>query len=388
MMALGHPVTDDAGSTRSYVQAMSTQPGTHRSQSIRAYRGAGAVLAVTMWLTSGCGESQTPTANAQQAQSSSVQAEKTALTLPQGATGKPWQRGTCTASDKRADLLACVDGVPITRADYDRVWPEYPAQTSPAEIVKALVNAEVVAAVAHQQGLWSAWLAGEYRRTLASIYVERKFEREYGWQQVTDKDLKLAWRDWRFRIRYVREPTFFATDAQFLCCSGDPRTCGMRADVATCIDGYTEQAQSLYEDLIADPPRSPDEMRGKVLALGHKYPRAVIADVNFYYRPDVAHEAQVGQGYDLMVEPYAKAVVALKPGEISKPIRTPFGWHISRLKNTEPSRTAQLTDPDVRKDIGEHILPMVRKRDLQRHAFELMNKAGVKITFDQRAGDG
>jgi hypothetical protein len=304
-------------------------------------------------------------------------------TLPDLGHKQPWAPAACVPGQLAKDVLACVDGVPVTRADYDRVVDAYPAGTAPAAIVTALVDAELLAAAARKDKLWGQWLLPSHAQAMVRAYLRDKFELNYTWEDVAQGDLQRAWRDWGIRIRYVREPSFFATDAQFLCCSGDWRKCAIDQAAIKCIDEFAPKAQALYEILKADPPASPLEMKGKVYAVGHNFPRATIVDVDFYYLPDVPHDEQVGRGYTVMVESYATAVTALKPGEISKPIRSPFGWHITRLDKILPQLKGKVTDPHVRKEIAENILPLVRRRDSQRHAYELMKRRNVGVFFDE-----
>ncbi|GEM_PF-3266396 len=329
-----------------------------------------AAFVVALVLAAGCAEEV-------------VVAQRSAHRLPSAGGPQPWSAKACDPGKLTPDVLACVGGVPVTRAAFDRVVGAYPPGTSPAAIVQALVDAEVLAQKARTSGLWSDWLLDEHKRAMVRGYLERHFEDNYKAANVAEADMRRAWRDWRIRIRYVREPSYFATDAQFLCCSGDWRKCEIRRDVNKCIDGLSDQAHELAKILQADPPRSALEMKGRVYALGHRFPKVAIADVNFFYIKDIPHEDQIGKGYEVMVEPYAKAVTAMKPGDISPPIRTPFGWHIARLNSYEPPKAGKLTDPTIRNDIADNILPLVRKRDVQRRAYELMSKRKVKITFDE-----
>ncbi len=50
-----------------------------------------------------------------------------------------------------------------------------------------------------------------------------------------------------------------------------------------------------------------------------------------------------------MVKPFEDAVFSMKPGQISRPIRTPFGWHIIKLEKIEPARFRPLSE--VKKSI-------------------------------------
>lgn len=305
-----------------------------------------------------------------------------AWTLP-ALDGPQSKSVPCSAGKLTDKILACVDGEAVTREDYDRVVNVYPEGTKPAAIVAALVDAKVLANAAKKADLWGSWLRNDHKRATVAAYLKHHFEDQYTWEDVAEKDLRQAWRDWRFRIRYVREPSYFATDAQLLCCSGDWRKCEIDETAQKCIDDFADDAKALHKLLTADPPSTPLEMKGKVFAMSHRFPRAAVTDVNFYYLKDVPHEEQIGKGYEVMVEQYAKVVTAMKPGEISAPIRTPFGWHITRLNTYEPPLKGKMMDPEVRRDIADHILPLVRKRDVQLRAFELMKLRGVKVHFDE-----
>ncbi|MDE3028402.1 MAG: peptidyl-prolyl cis-trans isomerase, partial [Paracoccaceae bacterium] len=44
-------------------------------------------------------------------------------------------------------------------------------------------------------------------------------------------------------------------------------------------------------------------------------------------------------GLGMMVKPFEDAVVKLKPGQISDPVQTQFGWPIIKLDETRPAKT-------------------------------------------------
>lgn len=67
-------------------------------------------------------------------------------------------------------------------------------------------------------------------------------------------------------------------------------------------------------------------------------------------------------GTGMMVKPFEEAVIALKPGEVSAPIKTDFGWHVIKLAETriaaKPALDAvrdQLVQELQQKVIQEHI---------------------------------
>ena len=57
-----------------------------------------------------------------------------------------------------------------------------------------------------------------------------------------------------------------------------------------------------------------------------------------------------------MVPAFENAAFALKPGEISDPVKTEFGYHIIKLVDRKPAIVRPLTDPEVYKEIEVEIL--------------------------------
>ena len=73
----------------------------------------------------------------------------------------------------------------------------------------------------------------------------------------------------------------------------------------------------------------------------------------------------------MMVPRFEAALYALsKGGEISPPVETEFGWHLIRLDELQPARTAPFEDADVQKQLVE----LYQQRDAARRFDELSKK--------------
>lgn len=60
-------------------------------------------------------------------------------------------------------------------------------------------------------------------------------------------------------------------------------------------------------------------------------------------------------GKGMMVKPFEAAVMKLKPGQISPPVHTQFGWHIIKLEGTRPAKvpTLQEVTPQLSKQLEQ-----------------------------------
>ena len=83
--------------------------------------------------------------------------------------------------------------------------------------------------------------------------------------------------------------------------------------------------------------------------------------MNFWYREDIPYEEQTG--YTKLNGDLVAAIVKTPVGEFTEPVRSNHGWHITYLYEYLPKKNLKSTDPEARKEIAEHVYPLVQKRD-------------------------
>lgn len=77
---------------------------------------------------------------------------------------------------------------------------------------------------------------------------------------------------------------------------------------------------------------------------------------------------------EMMVQPFAEAVVALEPGEVSAPVQSQFGWHVIRLIE-ERTQEAPAFD-----EVRDQLALQVRRDRVQAEIDRLFEAATVETT--------
>ena len=133
-----------------------------------------------------------------------------------------------------------------------------------------------------------------------------------------------------------------------------------------------EALNKAYQDYLKENPAQEEVKAAHILVEKEDEAKAIIAQLKKgadfaklakEKSKDAAAAAQGGDlGYftkDAMVEPFANAAFAMKPGEVSKePVKTQFGWHIIKVedKRTQPQPTLEEVKPQLEQALSKDIV--------------------------------
>jgi peptidyl-prolyl cis-trans isomerase C len=105
------------------------------------------------------------------------------------------------------------------------------------------------------------------------------------------------------------------------------------------------------------------------------------AELAKHYSQDPGSAAQGGDlgyfGQGQMVGPFEQAAFALKPGELSDIVETPFGFHVIKVADRQPSRTVPLDD--VKPQIEQFLQNQQRQEKTEAFINSLKSKGKVEV---------
>ena len=133
-----------------------------------------------------------------------------------------------------------------------------------------------------------------------------------------------------------------------------------------------DELQKAYQEFLKENPAQEEVRAAHILVEKEDEAKSIIAQLNKgadfaklakEKSKDAAAAAQGGDlGYftkDTMVEPFANAAFAMKPGEISKePVKTQFGYHVIKVedKRTQPQPTLDEVKPQLEQELSKNIV--------------------------------
>jgi peptidyl-prolyl cis-trans isomerase C len=145
-----------------------------------------------------------------------------------------------------------------------------------------------------------------------------------------------------------------------------------------------EALQALYDERFANVDPGTEYNASHILVKTEEEAKAVIAELEAGADfAELAREKSTGPsgpnggalgwfGKGTMVAPFEEAVVALKPGEISGPVQTQFGWHVIKLNETRPAPKPTLDE------VRQTLLDEIQQRTIEAKLQELTAKADIQ----------
>jgi peptidyl-prolyl cis-trans isomerase C len=76
---------------------------------------------------------------------------------------------------------------------------------------------------------------------------------------------------------------------------------------------------------------------------------------------------------------FEAAAFSLKPGEVSSPVKTPYGYHVIEILDRKPEAVRQFSE--VRDYIERYLRRFLETEKLTAHVVDLKKKADIKVFF-------
>ena len=213
---------------------------------------------------------------------------------------------------------------------------------------------------------------------------------------VSDEEVRAAWStdNDRVDLEYIRFPVAAArkevkvTDAEVSALLQKDAARVQKAYAASSARYDRKKQVKARHILVRVPEGAPaaqdDEAKQKAAGYAERVKKEPFADVAKQVSEDTATREKGGDlgtfGPGLMAKPFEDAAFALKPGEVSAPVRTRFGWHVILVEGVQEARVVPLAE--VEKELAREILEIEgAEKIVDRRAREALAqaKSGKKL---------
>ncbi|HEU4603908.1 MAG TPA: peptidylprolyl isomerase [Steroidobacteraceae bacterium] len=236
------------------------------------------------------------------------------------------------------ESVATVNGKAISKADFDKyvedVQRQAGQQLTPEQRSKVLdqyISLRLAADAAEKDGMAKKpEVAKELEQARMNVLVDAELKKYLDEHPVTDADLKPEY------------------DAQVAAMPHEYHARHILVDDKATADQITKDLKggADFAKVAAQKSKDPSGKNGGDLG---------------WFTPDS------------MVKPFADAVVALKPGQMTdEPVQSQFGWHIIKLEESRAS------SPPAFDDVKDRVRQMVQRKRVQTYLEELRKNAKIE----------
>ncbi len=225
------------------------------------------------------------------------------------------------------DVLATIGNEKITKDDLYEVLEKQYGSTA----LDTLINNKIVELEAEKEKITVSdkEVKEELNNFIADYGGEDKFNAALESSNVSLSDFKKDVENFK-KIEKLLEPSIKITDDE------------MKTYFEQNKENFNQAAQVEASHILVEDEATVNEVEKK-LAAGEDF-----AELAKTYSKDTSNAENGGQlgyfGAGEMLEPFEKAAFAMKVGEISKPVKTDYGYHIIKVTGKKEAKTAVYED--------------------------------------------
>ena len=230
------------------------------------------------------------------------------------------------ACSSNSSTVATVNGQKITKADFDKKLESSPAGRG---VLNQMIQGDLIDQYAKDNNInpTDAQVNAEVDKVKAR-YPNGQFEQIVRQQGLSDADLHNIFREQLILQQAVTKNVPPITDAQIKA----------YFDRNHAMLDKPEQVRARH--ILVPDLKTADLVESKLKTGGD------FAALAKQYSTDPASKDKGGElgwfGHGQMVKPFDEAAFSMKPGQISQPVKSPFGYHIIQLEEKRPPVKATL----------------------------------------------
>jgi foldase protein PrsA len=283
-----------------------------------------------------------------------------------GMTLSACSLGGTSSSSAGADVVS-VNGTKIERADLDKRLESSPMAK---QVLTQLVQQALIDQYAKDNSITIAQADIDKKEAdIKSKYPPGQFQAILAQQGLTETDVQNILRQ-QLVIEKAIGPQVHISDAD------------IKAYFAKNHAQFDQAEQVRARHILVADEKTADMIEAKLKAGGN------FADLAKQYSTDTASKVSGGDlGFfprGKMVPAFSDAAFALKVGQTSAPVKSPFGWHIINLEERKPATTATLASAQAQ--IKDALTQQANQQLIPAFMQSLRAKANIQV-IDPRYAD-